>query len=294
MPLIGGDIVFVTPKLVYTELHKTGGSHIRRWLAEVLVGEQIGKHNRIPAHLWDRFIVGSVRNPWDWYVSLWAYGCGKKGSVYSRTTRRFDLSYYKRQLHPEMGQKRTNLKYSTQQFLHDMFKPVDSWQATYHDYKDILSFRRWLSMLLDDKRRYDVGEGYGFSPVSRRFGLMTYRLLKLYTKLGNQLYEDSDLATLPGIHDVWQRKRLSNYMICSESLEDDLLTAISRAGHIPTDEQRNAILAARHQKTNTSKRLPVEHYYDQENLDLVLRREQFVIEMFAYLPPKLSEENTSI
>lgn len=281
--------MFVSPKLVYTELHKTGGSHIGQWLNKVLVGEQIGKHNRIPSNLWDRVIIGSVRNPWDWYVSLWAYGCGKKGTVYSRTTRRFDASYYNRQLHAEMGFKRTRLTFSIQQFLHDVVKPVRSWQACYHNFRDAAAFRRWLNLLFVHERRFDVGEGYGFSTVSESFGLMTYRFLKLYSRLGNQLYKDPALATLQGIKEVWERKQLTSYVIRNESLEDGLLAALDYADCFITDEHRYAILAARDQRTNASKRLPVEYYYDQESLALVHNKERFIVENFSYLPPKTRE-----
>ncbi len=40
--------MFVSDKLVFTELHKTGGTHIYSWLSRLIGGEQRGKHNRVP------------------------------------------------------------------------------------------------------------------------------------------------------------------------------------------------------------------------------------------------------
>ena len=70
--------MFEADRLLYIDLHKTGCSHIGRLLQETVGGRRLGKHNRPSAMPTDRMIIGSVRNPWDWYVSLWAFGC--KGS----------------------------------------------------------------------------------------------------------------------------------------------------------------------------------------------------------------------
>ena len=81
--------MFISNKLVYLELHKTGCSHIRRILSIALDGELAGKHNKATKDLFTerRVFVGSVRNPWAWYVSLWGYGCDGNGVLHQRLTR---------------------------------------------------------------------------------------------------------------------------------------------------------------------------------------------------------------
>ncbi len=277
--------MFVADRLVFLELHKTGGTHIGRWLGELVGGEQIGKHNRLPAALADRFILGSVRNPWDWYVSLWAYGCGGEGSVYVQTTRRLSFRYCHQQLAAEMGRDRAGPREWLLQCGHDLVKPVAAWRSCYRDADDARAFRRWLHMLLDPARRFDMAEGYGFSPVAHCGGLMTYRYLKLFTRLGDSLYRDERLARPQGLREAWRDSRLVSYLVRNEHLEDDLLEALERAGYPPRAEQREALLQARSRKTNSSRRRSTDFYYDESSIELVARREALIIEEHGYQPP---------
>lgn len=277
--------MFISERLVFTELHKTGGSHIGKWLAHLVGGEQIGKHNRIPEALWSRFILGSVRNPWDWYVSLWAFGCGGQGGVHRRVTRRLDCAYATGSLGHEMGRRIPSPWVVTRQCWHDLRKPVRHWKETYRDPADALAFRRWLEMLMDPARRFDVAEGFGFSPVSDWAGLLTYRYLKLFSRLGDRLYTDKRLKTRQGASQLWHESRLVNFIVQNERLEHDLIAALELAG-IPLDaSQREALLGARNDRTNTSRRLPMAHYYDRESIELVRIREALIIEDHGYQPP---------
>ncbi len=279
--------MFVTEKLVFLELHKTGGTHIGRWLNELLGGEQIGKHNRLSANLADRFIVGSVRNPWDWYVSLWAFGCSGQGSIHQQTIRRIDPAYYHRQLPKEMGKNwLTPGQYMTQ-IASDVRKPVQQWRDTYADHDDPARFKAWLKLVLDKRRRFDLAEGFGFSPVSEQFGLITYRYLKLFTYMNNRLYSDRNLSTLAGIRSAFEDSRVVNYVIRNENLEEDLLEAITKAGYQLAEQDQARLLAASKEKMNASRRQPTEHYYDNETIALVGEREKFVIESNGYEPPQL-------
>src|SRR4030095_1676667 len=85
--------MFINDKLVYLALHKTGCSHVLKLLSSIpdLDGRIIGKHNTIYevskrrlGNLSEKIKAGNVRNPWDWYVSLWAFGCMKKGGLYDQ------------------------------------------------------------------------------------------------------------------------------------------------------------------------------------------------------------------
>jgi len=55
--------MFVSEKIVFLELHKTGGSHIGHLLSSLLEGEQVGKHNTLKGLYRNRTILGSIRNP---------------------------------------------------------------------------------------------------------------------------------------------------------------------------------------------------------------------------------------
>lgn len=277
--------MFVAEKLVFLELHKTGGTHIGRWLAKLVGGEQVGKHNRLPMALRDRFIVGSVRNPWDWYVSLWAYGCSGQGSVYRQTTRRLDLHYVRSQLCREMGVHRVTLGQGAVQCWHDLRKPVAAWRSVYQNSEDAGAFREWLKLMLDRRHRFDMGEGYGFSPVSWAFGLMTYRYVKLFTAMDTALYRDAALGTLGGLRELWKNKALVGFVVRNEMLEPDLLTALRLAGYDISIEDEADLLSGRLNRTNTSKRRATAYYYDDDTAALVGQREAFIVETHGYRPP---------
>src|SRR5690349_15399636 len=80
-----GVPMFVSDRIVFLELQKTGCTHIRNLLKEIVGGRLVMRHNQAPADLFtgDRFFLGSVRDPWDWHVSLWAYCCDGRGDLYS-------------------------------------------------------------------------------------------------------------------------------------------------------------------------------------------------------------------
>lgn len=280
--------MFISEKIIYTELHKTGGTHICTWLNQLLGGEQVGKHNRVPSYLWDRFILGSIRNPWDWYVSLWAFGCGGQGSVWQQTTRRVDLRYLNRQLHGEMGFNRLHPAHWIRQALQDLRKPVKAWLSSYRGHADPVAFREWLTLMMAPNRRFDMGEGFGFSPVSLRYGLMTYRYLKLFTRLGPEIYNDKSLATSEGVRKAVNENRLVKYIVRNESLEEDLLDALALAGCTVDEAGKAAFLAARQKKTNTSQRLAANFYYNEETVELVASREMLLIDQHGYEPPAVA------
>ena len=275
--------MFVSDKLAFVELHKTGGSHIGRWLARTVPGEQIGKHNRLPRELQDRFVIGSVRNPWDWYVSLWAYGCSGRGSVWKQTTDGTSLRYYRHALPSEMGHS-PGLARIWRQWQNDRRKDRAGWQDTYADADDPERFRRWLTRVLDPSYSLDLREGYGFSWVPRVAGLMTYRYLKLFTSVGERLYTAAppEPIQLPALFD---ELGFIDGFVRMEQLEPELVAAIEAAGVELSAQDRQAILDSGREKTNTSSRRPAAYYYDAATSELVAQREAAIIERHGYAPP---------
>ncbi len=280
--------MFIADGLVFLELQKTGGSHICRLLAEYANGRAMGKHNR-PGDdqrrlLASRHVIGSVRNPWDWYVSLWAFGVGGKGAIRNRTSKRFDIDYYRNMLPRAMGKKVLSPRERLVSVGHDLLKPVSQWQAVYRDADDAEQFRRWLFLVLNGKNRHDIGEGYAFSPLSRHAGLMTYRYLRLFT-LGDALFHDRRLATLRGLDEFDREKNIVQSMIRNETLEEDFIRALQAAGVALDESQQTAIRQGKSGKTNTSRRKPASYYYDPQSIQLVADREAWLIEKYHYSPP---------
>lgn len=279
--------MFVSDSLIFVELHKTAGSHIGRCLNKILTGEQVGKHNVVPPELQNRFILGSIRNPWDWYVSLWGYGCDRKGSAFSQTTRRYSVDYYWRQLNKEMGKNWLSPAQYARQVFADTTKPVALWNEVYADSGNPELFRQWLKLMLDNNRRFDLGEGYGFSPLSAHSGVLTYRYFKLFTNLGAELYSLPELADASYLNEVWTQRAITNFVVRNEHLEADLIDALTSANIPLSDEQRLFILQGKNEKTNTSSRKSMDFYYDAESIELVKNKEAFIISRYGYEPPAI-------
>ena len=83
--------MFKSDHIIYIQMQKTGCTHIASLLSSLFNGEQIGKHNAAPADditQKDKFFLSSIRNPWDWYLSLWTYGIQGSGGLRNRLTTR--------------------------------------------------------------------------------------------------------------------------------------------------------------------------------------------------------------
>lgn len=278
--------MYVSNDLIFLELQKTGGSHILR-LLELMFdrGEIIGKHNRLNLeNVGERFVFGSIRNPWNWYVSLWAYGAGNKGAIRHRTTKGVDFNYYHADLPHDMGKDWLNPKELALAIWHDIKKPTNNWAATYVDSDNAANFRSWLKMILSYEQRFDIGEGYAFSPLSKHSGLMTYRYFRLFTH-ADEIYKNKSIELLSNLKEFDESNSISKGMIRTEHLEDDFIQLMNSAGKSLTVEQEQNIRSQK--KTNTSKRKPISFYYDQQTIDLVSKKEQFIINKYHYLPPAL-------
>ncbi|WP_334013445.1 hypothetical protein [Alteromonas sp. S167] len=274
--------MFVAKELVFTELHKTAGSHIGMLLANTLGGEQIGKHNRIPVELRSKFVLGSIRNPWDWYVSLWGYGCDGKGSVFFNTTRKNNALDSSNALVREMFGSSLTPMLICRQWRHEQTKPTEIWQSVYKDVDDVEGFRRWIRLMFSEERRFDIGEGFGNSPLSSRHGLLSYRFFKLFTGIDRQIYAKNFNTTMDGLTRVWENYGFINAFVKQESLEEDFINALMLAGVTLSDTQQTEIRKARENKTNTSSRKPSKEYYDEETANLIFDRERFIIDKFSY------------
>lgn len=275
--------MFVSDHLIFTELHKTAGSHLGKLLQQYVGGEQVGKHNRIPEALRSRFVAGSIRNPWDWYVSLWGYGCDGKGSVFGQTSKRNGAYESTLALAREMDSRAHRNPFTIlKQWHHERTKPVTEWRSTYQDVNNSEQFRKWIKLMCDPSRKFDIGEGFGHSPISEHHGLLSYRFFKLFSNLDSEIYANQYDVSKDGLQSLWQEHGFVDAFIRQESLEDDFIAAVTASGVTLDAEQIEQIHAGKNNKTNTSSRKKASDYYDDETAALVAQRESFIIDKFGY------------
>jgi len=268
--------LFISDELVFVELHKTGCTHIGKLLASLVKGVQRGKHNAPPPALLTsgRKFLGSVRNPWDWYVSLWAYGCDHKGLVYNYTTQPLQANEKSAAL-PAVFLNAPG----TQNNL--AVRKPEKWKRCYSDSKSASAFQDWLHMMNDKDYWNDFGEGYGVNPIARFAGLLSYRYINLFCR-----HSPAQITSIKDLISYEKTNCFINYFIRTEHLEDDFVTALESCGIHISKSQASTIYSA--EKTNTSsRRNETAYFYDNETLKLVSEREQIIIDKFSYLAPSI-------
>ena len=76
--------MITTEKFVFIHMHKTGGQSINHIVEQCIPSfQQIGyhyPHHLLPSEYSALPIVGMVRNPWDWYISWYAFNIHMKGA----------------------------------------------------------------------------------------------------------------------------------------------------------------------------------------------------------------------
>ena len=283
--------MLVADDILYLELPKTACSHIRNLLKHFVGGKFVGKHNRpseqmLEQMLEQKMLVGSVRNPWDWYVSMWAYGCDSKGVLFKRLTSRQirgqGLISGAKSIPPLVF-----LRFLSQIF----FKSPDNWKRLYADSRNPYLFREWLSLVLDIdyNHKYSFGDGYAFSPVSSIAGLYTYYYVRLFARDTARLI-NGKISAMDGLCEIDQSYNVLNEVIRVESLEDDVVRILCKLGHVDSLSLRNEIRTYKPplfrdigSKSNSSSRVrDIRYYYDQQTAHLVAHREKLIIEKHNY------------
>lgn len=262
--------MFLGERIAYIELHKTGTTHIRRLLADEVGGEILGEHNPAPpeARRAGRAFLGSIRDPWDWYVSLWAYGCGTGGWI--RDVGRFGWR--------GAGWRRPGaaLRATAMQAL----LVGRRWSAVYADPDDPALFREWLRILLDPRLADRFGRDYAHCRRRLGAGLMTARYLALFT--------DGGCLAVDRPEDIAGHDRAHCYIddfIRVERLEEDLLAALDRHGVALDDAARGRILSAGRTNASSRHRDPA-RYHDEESIARIAGAESFLASKFGYAPPQ--------
>ena len=270
--------MFVSDKLVYLELQKTGCVHLNRIFRLVLDGEHVGSHNQAARSLFTegRIFVGSVRNPWDWYVSLWGYGCDGRGGLRKRLTRTRPLRGSGWRVAYTKALNNFRLRSGNRR----------AWEATYRYANDTAAFREWLHMLHDQSFIPDIGEGYSNSALSQTAGLMTFRYLRLFSIRAGEDEKLEELSTQTAIKNWDAKQTFIDDFIRNESLETDVFRILENHGIALEDEKRTDILARPRSNTSSRKR-DFASYYDAETIALVANRDQLIIDKFAYVAPEL-------
>ena len=267
--------MFITSKIIYLELQKTACTHIGALLKDYADGKKQGKHNWLKEYDTKKMIVGSIRNPWDWYVSLWAFGCGKKGGLYNRLTKRNYRVIAKNLLN-------FNIKLA----WNELSKPTRKWKKYYETSDNPVLFRNWMKLVYKKNRKCDLGEEYAENAISKFAGFMTYRYCKLHTKNFYKNEVSSTIKNFEQLTEFEKKNYLLDEVIYQENVEEDFIRIVEKAGHKLDKKSKEEIFEMAEKKKNISKHRDASFYYDEDTKNLVYQQEKLIIEKFGYKFPE--------
>lgn len=233
-----------TNKLIYIQMQKTGCTRIGEIILELCGGKSVGRKHSTLLSKPDKFVLGSIRNPWEWYVSLWAFGCEGRGGVLS------------------------------------WLKDDPDWQKVYACSYNINNFRQWLRMVYSAKYLRLMQNGYAEFCQHNPFqiGLMSWRYAYLYLA-----GIDTDLVPrFEGCRQFVEYEKRHNMVdrfIRLENLYSTLYNGLLLAGY---EIYQNDLISLCFRKSNTSRHLPYQEYYDDDSIELVRDRERLIVDKFRY------------
>ena len=228
--------------------------------------KRVPTHGLLPPDCRDRFVVGSVRNPWDYYVSLWSFGCEGNGGMHRRSTQR---------------EFRAAIRHlpAVAPILHELTKPAADWRAVYAEPHAPEQFRQWLLQVHDPDRASDFEGPYGASRFRHIAGMATYRYCRLYA----DDFEGVLAAQTAGqIERTLEASFLPDAMIRTEHVTEDLLFTVRRAGYDVDDVLEKQVVDRTTKTVNSSEHLPYAAYYDDAAIELVAERDALIIERHGY------------
>jgi len=256
--------MYLSEKLIFLELQKTGGSHVRKLLADLDLGgfftdmhdrlDEVGEVKKLLEK--DPLIVGNVRNPFSWYVSLWAYGCMGEGEIYYRTS-----TWWWRYILSD---------------LRALTTPRKRWKYLYGDVNDPERFREWLGMILYSDFKINIGEDYGDSELSRGIGFFTYRYFQLFSRKNRKRW--IDLADAKVYIERSEKEFLPKAILRMENLTEDLIRVLGDNGFDISEEIKAKWRSM--PRTNTSKHRPFEEYYDEPSRALVRKKDGYILKKY--------------
>ncbi len=270
--------MYMSARIIYLQTQKTGGTHIARLLEKYDGGRTHSKHQ--PLRDWapnaDKLILSSVRNPWEWYVSLWAYGCAGKGGLRTSLT----CSRLRQSLRSWKAAKETGGPVAAGgRAINSLFAPSHAamFRRLLSDPDNVVNFQQWLKNVLGDPGKRLLPEGYHGAAMKEGVGYFTYRFLRLATE--HHAFKDrgQNLSRYEDIMAFYQTHNILDAVIRNEALEDGVAQALTRCGIDVSPE-----ILRNEGKSNMSKHKDYRYYYSEDGAELVQNRERLLVETFGY------------
>jgi len=265
--------MFLSKELCYVELEKTAVNYIREtYLKNIKNGVITGAHDFIDENIISDkpLFVGSIRNPYDWYISRWSYGCMRE-----HNDSLFRNLIKKRLRFSRNREVNTNNIKKIKFFINQIIKSTNYWKKLYSNPRSAENFRTWLKSLLKNNKKKDLAEHYFFSNLFNNFGYLTYRYLIMFTlpKKRDEIFNNNE-QNYDGLLKFDSENNFIDQFIKFENLNEGLEISLNKIG-IEFKDQLN--------KLNKSERISdIDYYYDKETKDMVKNFDRFIFEKHDY------------
>lgn len=257
---------------IYLDLEKTACSHIRKLILTYFHdAKDTNKHKILYSKddIKNKTVIGSVRHPYDWYVSHYLYGFHKGGAI-----RHIYKTNFKNQL--------LNMS------LLDLYKiGLPSIKGFYKD-ESKYEFKKWLLSIMSkqskyyfNRANYQKKESYFHSNNFRynqipnqKTGLFTHHFLNMYFINYSSLYPNDFCE----VNDYTTSGIIPDHFIKVENLESDFYDVFSRfKKSITIDDLKS------NKKINSSvNSYDVNDYFDEECKMLIKQKDNYIFELFRY------------
>ncbi|MDB5523377.1 MAG: hypothetical protein JWM58_1140 [Rhizobium sp.] len=248
-------------KFIYLDVYKTGSSHIKNLLPAITEGKQIRvkRHGPLTSgrpYSWTggKLVFATVRNPWDWYVSLWSFAREGGGAMWR---------FFSEALPPEEVQE-----------MYDAGNPV-------------VSFGKWLHAVNDkDFMLRVIKNNLPESGLAGIIGLYTFRFMRVTTPYPTFLLKSWMVPSIDAAIRYQRWAHMYREVLRMESLNSDLKAFVGKYRERCDFKPDAEAMIDKYAETprNTSIRLLPSYrdYYTEATRQLVADKDRLFIELFGY------------
>ncbi len=260
-------------KYVFLELGRTGSTYARYILKQIPNSIAVGKKHNIYTDLnyeykalfEQKSKIGNVRNPFEYYVSLFAFCCSERGGLHARITKRPDIiSYYKP----------TDVLKTI--WLHFKYKKV--WKSIMSDENSTENFQRFLKMLFETHPEA-IGDFYGISGANQKMGFLTFNYLRTYTR--NFEKDVKNIESLDQLKAYDKEHNFIDVMFRNETLKQQLLKNYEFYAD-SKEVIENAIANKPPRSKTATQKKPFHLFYDDESRKMIYEKDKFIFEKYNY------------